>query len=69
MLGDKTKKIKLTNGFQELSDDQRNRLDALHFLLRVQIFLLQVALLILDVLLLHFQKLQLLLQFLKKIIF
>jgi len=41
---------------QELADDERDRLDALHLLLRTQQLALQVLLLVLDVLLLHVQE-------------
>ena len=54
----------LIDGLKELADDERHRLNALDFLLRVKVLLLQVPLLVLDVLLLHRQELKLLLQLL-----
>jgi hypothetical protein len=47
---------------QELADDERHRLDALHFFLRTQQLALQVFLLVLDVLLLNVQELDVTLQ-------
>ena len=52
----------LVHGFQKLADDQRDALNPLDFLLRVEIFFLQVLLLVLDIILLDLQELQLLLQ-------
>ena len=54
----------LIDCFEELTDDERDGLNAFDFFLRVKVLLLQVPLLVLDVLLLHRQELKLLLQLL-----
>lgn len=56
----------LIDGLQELTDNQRHRLDTLDLFLGMQILLFQIALLIFNVLLLDLKELQRLLQFLEK---
>ena len=51
----------LVDGLKKLPYDERHRLNALDFFLRVKVLLLQVPLLVFYVLLLHRQKLKLLL--------
>lgn len=55
----------LIDSLEELTDDERHRLDAFHFLLRVQIFFLEIALLVFDVFFLDFEELELTLEFLQ----
>lgn len=52
----------LINGLKELTNNQRNRLNALHFFLGSNKLAFKVALLILDIILLEAKKLQLALE-------